>query len=222
MDKFIALVPMKAHSVRLKNKNIKDMAGHPLFYYILKTLEKYKYISEIYINTDSDVIKGLLHENFRNVNIISRPKHLIGNNVPMNAIIDYDLSQIDGDNFLQTHSTNPLLKSTTIEKSIEFFVSHREYDSLFSVTKLQKRFFDSKGNPINHDPKNLLNTQDLPPLFEENACIFLFTRKSFKSNKHRVGKNPYMFEINKLEAIDIDDELDFELAQKIIQTKKSD
>lgn len=220
MDKFIALVPMKAHSTRVKNKNIKSMVGHPLFYYILETLERCNYISEIYINTDSDKIKDLLHKDFRHVNIISRPKHLIGNSVPMNDIINYDLSQIDGEYFLQTHSTNPLLSHSTIEKAIKFFLSHKEYDSLFSVTKLLKRFYDSNGNPITHDPNKLINTQDLPPLFEENSCIYLFTRKSFKSN-NRIGKNPHMFEIDRMESIDIDDEFDFRLVENIMCMKKN-
>jgi CMP-N-acetylneuraminic acid synthetase len=220
MNKFIALVPMKSHSVRVKNKNIKDMAGRPLFYYILDTLEKCKYISSICVNTDSDVIKDLICKDFEDINIISRPENLRGDSVPMNDIINYDISQVKGDYFLQTHSTNPLLKSKTIDKAIEFFMSHKECDSLFSVTKLQKRFYDSDGDPINHDPKKLINTQELPPLFEENSCMYLFTRKSFEVNRNRIGEKPHMFEIDKIEAIDIDDEFDFELVKNIIYTQK--
>ena len=217
--KFVALVPMKGHSVRVENKNIKDMAGRPLFHYILETLEKCKYVSKIYVDTDSEIIKEKIHEKFGNVIIISRPKNLIGDTVSMNAIIEYDISQIESSYFLQTHSTNPLLKTKTIEKSVEFFLSHQEYDSLFTVTRMQKRFYDSKGNPINHNPKILLNTQNLPHIFEENSCLYLFTKKSFEINKNRIGKKPHMFEIDKIESIDIDDEFDFELVKKIIQTK---
>jgi len=218
--KFIALVPMKAHSSRVKNKNIRDMAGRSLFYYILETLRKCTHISDVYVNTDSEIIKKIITKEFNDIHVISRPQHLIGDSIPMNEIIKYDLSQIEGEYFLQTHCTNPLLKSETIDKAIEYFYAHREYDSLFSVTKMQKRFFDSDGKPINHDPKKLLNTQDLDPIFEENASIFLFTRKSFIANNHRVGKHPYMFEMNRIESIDIDDEFDFELVKNIIQTKK--
>lgn len=220
MDKFIALVPMKSHSVRVKSKNIREMAGRPLFYYILETLEKCKHISSIYVNTDSNIIKDLIRKDFKDINIIYRPENLRGDSVPMNDIINYDLSQVEGDYFIQTHSTNPLLKSKTIDEAIEFFISQRKYDSLFSVTKLQKRFYDLDGNPINHDPKKLINTQELPSLFEENSCMYIFTRKSFEANGHRIGKKPYMFEIDKIEAIDIDDEFDFELVKNIICTQK--
>jgi CMP-N-acetylneuraminic acid synthetase len=220
MDKFFALVPMKSHSERVKNKNIRDMAGMPLFYYILKTLEKCRHVSEIYVDTDSELIKEHINRDFADVKIIARPAHLIGDAVPMNKIIEYDLSQIDGDLFLQTHSTNPLLTSKTIENAVEFFLSHPEYNSLFSVTKSQKRFYNSEGAPVNHDPKTLLNTQELDPLFEENSCIYLFTRNSFSANKNRIGERPRMFEINKIEAIDIDDEFDFKLVKAIMSDKK--
>jgi CMP-N-acetylneuraminic acid synthetase len=99
-------------------------------------------------------------------------------------------------------------------------MSNEECDSLFSVTKLFKRFYDPDGNPINHDPKKLINTQELSPLFEENSCMYLFTRKSFEVNRNRIGEKPYMFEIDKIEAIDIDDEFDFELVKNIIYTQK--
>jgi len=219
--KFTALVPMKAHSVRVKNKNIRKLAGQPLFYYILKTLRKCRHVSEIYVNTDSDLIKKYVRRDFENVKIIDRPEHLRGDSVPMNRIIEYDLTQIEGNYFLQTHSTNPLLKSKTIEKAMEFFLSHREYDSLFSVTRMQKRFYDSGGKPVNHDPRVLLNTQELEPLFEENSCIYLFTRKSFEAENTRIGRKPCMFEIDREESMDIDDEFDFKLAEHIMHMRKN-
>jgi CMP-N-acetylneuraminic acid synthetase len=220
MYKFIALVPMKAHSVRVKNKNIRNMAGIPLYHYILRTLEKCKSISEIYVDTDSEIIKKGILKNFKNVKIIDRPEHLRGDDISMNQIIEYDLSRIEGEYFLQTHCTNPLIKTETIERAIEFFIAHPEYDSLFAVKRMQKRYYDSKGNPINHDVRKLINTQDLDPLYEEASAVYLFTRKSFEKFKNRIGERPYMFEINPEEAIDIDEEFDFKLVELIISSRK--
>jgi len=217
LNEFIALVPMKSHSVRVKNKNIKMINKKPLFYYILETLQKCKYVSKIFVNTDSDIIKEHIHKNFKNINIIDRPKHLTKKSISMNDIINYDINQInDSKYFLQTHSTNPLLTSKTIDRAIEIFTSNDKYDSLFSVTEMKKRFYDLNVNPINHDPKELLNTQDLVPLYEENSCVYLFTKKSFNINKNRIGKNPYMFEIDKSESTDIDDDFDFDLVKNIM------
>lgn len=216
MDKFIALVPMKAHSERVRNKNIRELGGVPLFYHILRTLEKCARISEICVDTDSDFIKESLRRDFSGVRIIDRPERLRGGTIPMNSIIEYDLSQVEGDHFLQTHATNPFLKSGTIDRAIEFFTSHKQYDSLFSVTKMLKRYYRAGGKPVNHDPGVLLNTQDLEPLYEENACIFLFSRNSFMASRNRIGRKPYMFEMDKREAVDIDEESDFEIAERMV------
>jgi CMP-N-acetylneuraminic acid synthetase len=215
MDKFTALVPMKAHSERVRNKNIRELGGVPLFHHILRTLESCEHISEICVDTDSDFIKESLRRDFSRVMVIDRPEHLRGGSVPMNSIIEYDLGQVEGDYFLQTHATNPFLKSGTIDSAIEFLASHKQYDSLFSVTKMLKRFYGAGAKPINHDLGVMENTQDLEPLYEENACIFLFTRASFMAGRNRIGKRPCMFEMDKREALDIDDEADFEIAERM-------
>ena len=219
MDKFIALVPMKAYSERVKNKNIRDMCGKPLFYYIIETLHECNHIEKIVVDTDSEFIKEKLRTNFSEVIILDRPKELRDGHTPMNSIIAYDLKNIKGDYFLQTHATNPLLKSQTIDKAIELFLSLGGYDSLFSVNRIQKRCYDSKGKPINHDLRTMHRTQDLTPIYEENSCIFLFTRKSFELENNRIGRKPYLFEIDKRESMDIDDEFDFTLVKNIMSMK---
>jgi len=219
-NKFIALVPMKAHSERVKNKNIRDMCGKPLFYYIIETLHNCNNMGKIVVDTDSAIIKEKLRADFKDVVILDRPEKLRGGHIPMNSIIAYDLQHIKGNYFLQTHCTNPLLTPQTIDKAIELFLSLHNYDSLFSVNRIQRRCYDSKGNPINHDLKIMQRTQDLTPIYEENSCIFLFTRKSFEIGNNRIGKNPYMFEVDKEESMDIDDEFDFELVKCIMCMRK--
>lgn len=217
--KFMALVPMKAHSERVKEKNIRDMCGKPLFYYIIETLQKCNNVDKIIVDTDSDIIKEKLITDFRDVIVLDRPQDLRDGNTPMNSIIAHDLKHIKGDYFLQTHSTNPLLLPQTIDKAIDIFLSMSEQDSLFSVNRIQKRCYDSKGKPINHDLSVMLRTQDLTPIYEENSCIFLFTRESFELENNRIGRTPYLFEISNEESMDIDEELDFELVKCMIQNK---
>lgn len=210
---------MKSHSERVKNKNTRDLCGKPLFYYILETLEKCHNISKIVVDTDSDMIKEKLSTDFKNVVILNRLSSLCGDLIPMNAIIAHDLKYVEGDYFLQTHATNPFLHQQTIDDAIRFFLSKPKYDSLFSVNKIQKRYYDLNAKPINHDLKIMLRSQDFTPLYEENSCIFLFSRKSFELENNRIGRVPYMFQINKEESIDIDDEFDFELASCLIQKR---
>jgi N-acylneuraminate cytidylyltransferase len=222
--KLTALLPMKGHSERVSNKNMKEFAGKPLYHAIMQSLQKSKYIEKVIIDTDSDIIAKDALVNFEKVQIIDRPKEIQGDFVPMNDIIDYDLTQLDEEHFLQTHSTNPLLTAETINRAIEsYFANLENNDSLFSVTKIQTRLYWTDGTPINHNLKELLRTQDLPIAYEENSNIYIFSKKSFKkAGNRRIGLSPLMFEMNKLEAIDIDEAEDFILAELLHKWKRGD
>lgn len=207
---------MKGHSERVPNKNLRSFGGRPLYRHIVNTLLACSHIDAVYINTDSDMIaKDAINTFDSRVKIIPRPAEISGDFVSMNVIIDYDLSQIDGDCFLQTHSTNPLLRMETISKAVERFLQRGEYDSLFGVNRYQSRFYDWQGKSFNHNPEEMLRTQDLPPLYEENSNLYLFSRESFNKRGRRIGDRPILFEIPRLEAIDIDIEEDFKLAEVI-------
>lgn len=218
-----ALLPMKAHSERVPNKNVKDFDGLPLYHHMAGVLETSPLVDRILIDTDSPHIATEAQQTFSKVNIIERPTELCGDFVSMNAIIAHDIGTTDGEHFVQTHSTNPLLTKATLEEAIHtYFDSLLEYDSLFSVTRHQCRFFFQDGKAVNHDPQELLRTQDLPPLYEENSNFYIFSKQSFKaSGNMRIGLKPQMFEMNKLEAIDIDEPEDWDLALYLHESRQS-
>ena len=216
--KIVALVPMRHHSQRVPQKNFRDLAGKPLYTHILSTLTKCSLINEIVVDTDSPTIQEGIAENYPQITVLNRPEHLRADTVPMNEILFYDTEQIPADLYLQTHSTNPLLLTETIQKAIEDFSAvYPAYDSLFSVTRLQTRLWDELARPINHNPAILLQTQDLPPVYEENSCLYLFTREGLLRKRTRIGDRPYMFEISALEAQDIDEEQDFLIADLLMK-----
>lgn len=220
--KIKALLPMKGHSERIPNKNMRDFAGKPLYHAIMNTLLASKYVEKVISNTDSKIISEDAISNFgEKVIVIERPKEIQGDFVSMNEIIKYDLSKVDGEYFIQTHSTNPLLKVETLDKAIEkFFELKDRFDSLFSVTRIQTRLYWSDGRPINHNLNELIRTQDLPIVYEENSNFYIFSRNSFQNaGNKRIGLKPLMFEINKLEAIDIDEPEDFILAEILYKNK---
>lgn len=218
MTRIVALVPMRHHSQRVPEKNYRDLGGKPLFHHILSTLLQVPEINEIYVDTDSPPIKTGIKESFPSIHVIDRPPQLCANDESMNRIISYDLSLIQADYYLQTHSTNPLLKGQTISRAINTFLDNKEdYDSLFSVTRLQTRLYDGEGNAVNHNPAELIQTQDLPPLFEENSCLYLFSKDNLEKNGHRIGSSPYLFEITPEEAWDIDTLLDFKIVDILMK-----
>lgn len=218
MSKIVALVPMRHNSQRVPGKNYRPLAGKPLYQHIIETLLAVTEIDEVVVNTDSVPVMDGLRRDFPQVRILERPEHLRADTAPMNEILAYDTAQVEADFYLQTHSTNPLLKAGTVARAIQSFLKdYPAYDSLFSVTPLQTRLWDELTRPINHNPSILLQTQDLPPVYEENSCLYLFTRQNLLAKRNRIGERPLMFEISRLEAVDIDEEADFEIADLLMR-----
>jgi CMP-N-acetylneuraminic acid synthetase len=218
--KLAALVPMRHHSQRVPGKNYRPLAGKPLFHHIIETLLAVPQIEKVMVDTDSEPVMDGVRRFFPQVKLIERPQHLRADDVAMNEILLHDTAQVDADFYLQTHSTNPLLKVETISRGIQaFYENYPVKDSLFSVTRLQTRLYDQSGNAINHNPLELIQTQDLPPVYEENSCMYIFTRANLAAKRHRISDRPFMFEIEADEAWDIDEMLDFEIADFLLNRK---
>lgn len=215
--KVVALMPMKGHSERVPGKNLKLFNGVPMYQVMLEKLLACPSIHLVVINTDSQELKAQLQQYYPQVKVHDRPTELQGDFVSMNKLIAFDMQMEPADVFIQTHSTNPLLSEETLENAIGYFKEHRkEIDSVFSVTPLQTRLYWMNGKPVNHNPEELVRTQDLPVIYEENSCFFIFTADSFKTaGGKRIGRKPHMFAMSKLEAVDIDEPEDFVIAEML-------
>ncbi len=219
--RIVALVPMRHHSERVPGKNYRDFAGKPLYAWIVETLLAVPEIAEVVVDTDSPVVMAGLREAYPEVRVLERPEHLRDGRIPMNEVLLHDTAQVPADFYLQTHSTNPLLRPETVRRAVQTFLANTPaYDSLFGVTRLQTRLWDALARPINHNPAILLRTQDLPPIYEENSCIYIFTRALLETRRNRIGERPYLFEIPAEEAWDIDEPLDFEIAEFLMRKRK--
>lgn len=221
MPSIVALVPMRHHSQRVPGKNYRPLAGKPLFQHVIETLLAVPEIGGIVVDTDSEPVMDSLRHDFPAVTLLERPISLRADDVPMNEILIYDTGQVQADFYLQTHSTNPLLRSETVSRAVRTFLAeYPEKDSLFSVTRWQTRLYDQHGRAINHDPSVLIQTQDLPPIYEENSCLYLFTRQNLLKRRHRIGEHPILFEMDPAEAWDIDEEIDFEITDFLMRRNR--
>lgn len=223
MSRTIAIVPMRHNSERVPGKNYRPLAGIPLYHHIVRTLSSVAEIDSIVIDTDSDFIIEDCATNFPAVQVRRRPEHLRDGAIAMNDVLLNTLEQVDADIVLQTHSTNPFLKSETISAALRLFSAPScEFDSVFSVTRLQARLWDAEAQPVNHDPTVLLRTQDLAPLFIENSCFFIFTPRLLRQRGNRIGARPFLFEMSALEAVDIDTEDDFSFAAALAEHSQAE
>jgi len=210
---------MKGHSERVPGKNFRPFAGKPLFRWMLDTLLSLVEVAEVVINTDArGTLADLGLSDGPRVRIRDRRTELCGDFVSMNRVLADDVANVPADVYLMTHTTNPLLSTGTVRAAFQAFQAasaEGRADSLFTVNRFQTRFYGSDGRPINHDPSNLIRTQDLEPWFEENSNLYIFTGASFRATGARIGRKPIMFTSPRLESFDIDDQEGWELAEAI-------
>lgn len=219
LDRCVALLPMKANSQRVKGKNFRSLNGKPLFRWVLDSLLAIERIDQVVINTDA---RHILAENGLvegpRVVIRDRKPDLCGDAVSMNRILADDIAAVPAATYLMTHTTNPMLSRATISSALAAYragVAAGTADSLFTVNKIQTRFYRADGSAVNHDPANLIQTQDLEPWFEENSNLYIFSQASFAAASARIGTKPVLFVMDKSEAIDIDTPEDWALAEAV-------
>lgn len=226
--KICAIIPIKHISERVPEKNYRDFNGKPLFTIILDTILKSKLIDKIIIDTNSPIVKSIINNIYSNtiISIYNRPEHLWSGKIPVNMLLENVITDLnlDYDYFLQTHATNPLVSINTLDNSIQTFLEKEAdgYDSLFSAKKLQTRLYTFTNNDmhaLNHNPYELIPTQELNPLYEENSCIYIFKKEILFKKNHRIGYNPYIYTMNDIESTDIDTEDNFAMA-KILYNKE--
>lgn len=213
----IAYLIIKKYSERVPGKNFRELGDKPLFRWILDTLQDVVELERIVINTDSrDRLATLGLVETERLVLRDRQKHLLGNDVTANTLISADLDEIEGEEWLMTHVTNPFLSADTIRNGIARYrqcVDEGSADSLFSVNHVNRRLYGADGEAINHDPQRLIPTQDLPRVYEENSCLYIFSKTSFRTTDARIGQKPHLFETPRLESLDIDEIEDWRLAE---------
>lgn len=219
--KIYALIPIKHNSERVPGKNYRDFNGKPSFYWIINTLLNSTYIDKIVIDTDSPTIKELVpkyfNDNMERIIIYDRPVHLHGGHVATNDLFVNVIQalNLDADYYFQTHTTNPLLKTSSVNDAIETFLNkvNEGYETLFSVKTHYTRFYNSIGQDMNHNRFHLIPTQELDPIYEENSCMYLFSKDTLLKYKARIGKKAYLYKMTDIESTDIDWHEDFKLAE---------
>lgn len=211
------IVPMKGHSERVPGKNYRPLDGRPLYEYVLGAVSSCDLVSAVYVDTDSPELAASVTASFPEIMIINRPSELQGDLVAMNDVLVHDMSIIEAEWCLQTHTTNPLLTARTVRSAIEQVLAPGDHDSLMSVTLLQTRLWWGPGKPVNHDPEILLRTQDLPPVFEENSNLYIFRKEHLLETGSRLGRSPIFFPMDQIESWDIDEEDDFAIAEALVQ-----
>lgn len=208
--KVVSFVPIKLNNQRLPGKNLMDLHGKPLCSYIFETLLSVPGIDEKYVYCSDEAIAEYIPQG---LTLLKRDPYLDGYQVKGLEIIERFVSDVEADVYVLSHTTQPFAKRESIERALDR-VTSGEYDSAFSAIRLQDYLWKD-GQPLNYDPKNIVRTQDLDPVFMETGSFFIFKKEVFTELGQRIGINPFVCETSQLEAVDIDDAEDFEFAQTV-------
>jgi len=210
-SKVVALVPIKLGSKRVPKKNIRPFYdGTPLMHFIQRACIDSQLIDDIYVYCSDESIKDYI---LPEVHFLKRPEYLDGDNINANDIIREFMKSVPADIYVNVHATSPFAKSTTIDSCIRH-VSSGEYDSAFCA-ECVRAFMWENNKPINFDPSHFPRTQDLPDIYAETSIAYVFTQETFNKYNRRVGTNPFIQVVDKIEAIDIDYPEDFIIADAI-------
>ena len=209
--KTVALIPIKLGSKRVPQKNIKPFYdGTPLMSFIQKVCLESDRIDETYIYCSDEKVKDYILDE---VKFLKRPEFLNGDNINANDFIREFMKSVDADIYVNAHTTSPFAKVETINDCIDK-VKSGEYDSAFCAENI-KAFMWKDGTPINFNPDKFPRTQDLPDIYAETSIAYVFKKETFEKYNRRVGVKPFIKEVSKIEAMDIDYPEDFEIANII-------
>lgn len=212
--KTVALVPIKLNSQRLPHKNILPIAGHPLCWHLCNSLKKAEGIDEVYVYCSDEKVIQYLPEG---VLFKQREKWLDGDLVKGFDIYKSFIKEVDADIYVLAHTTSPFIKVASIENALSHILSG-ENDSAFSAERVQS-FAWYKGRTINYDLNDVPRTQDIEPIWIETSAFFMFKKDIFTVHNRRIGFKPYIQEVSGIEAIDIDEKKDYDMACKLAEVE---
>jgi len=207
------IIHLKAKSTRLKKKNFKKILNKPLYKITFDKIKKLRKVCDIYIDTSSEIFQNEAKK--YKFNFIKRPAFLNKSNAQGNELIKNCLREVKNEIIFILHVTNPFIKIETIKKCTNFLKKNKKYNSVTPITSLYDRFW-FKNKEVNHKYNRLIGSQYLTPINLESGS-YCFRRSSFLKEESRISKKNYFIFLDKIQSLDIDDELDFIFAETLIK-----
>jgi CMP-N-acetylneuraminic acid synthetase len=206
-----AVRPVRKGSQRVKNKSFIKFNKKSLLEYHIEKLKKITSIDEIVVNTDS--AEAILLAKKMKVSYWKREKYYASSSCTNSEFWKHIGETTDSEFIMFTNCTNPLLKTSRYLEIIKKFkIVKNKFDSLNTVTPV-KEFLCLDNKTINFKTNKTPNSQDLPNISKLNFAVNILSRKTMIKKKSVLGSKPYFFEINQLEALDVDTKLDFQFAE---------
>jgi YrbI family 3-deoxy-D-manno-octulosonate 8-phosphate phosphatase len=204
--KITAVIPVRKGSTRCKNKNIRNFGDANLLKLKIETLKKVKGIDRILVSSNCDIMLGIAKD--MGVDIHKRDEQYCTNHNPGHFFCNL-ASTINTNILMHVPVTTPLINVSQYDKIlIKWNDVKLNHDSLNATTKIKEFIWHNK-KPINYDRNNPPPSQDLPDFSYLNFGCNIISKKSVLKLNNIVGKCPFLFEIDSISGLDIDENSDF-------------
>ena len=206
-------IPIKANSERVRGKNLRTLNGKPLYRYICEHVLEAGVFDDVYVDTNSPEISE--YAGTMGIEVIERLPDLAMNTANGNDLLVHHFElHPDYDYYFQLFATAPYMRPETICACWEKLTSSTEYDSCFTATE-NHGFYWLGGNPVNYRPEILPRSQDMLPMIEETTGLYGISGRALRKYRCRIGRKPYIHIVSHLEAVDINTEEDWKLAEYV-------
>lgn len=228
---YIGFLPCRSGSERVPNKNMRPFAGfeNGLLELKLEQMSAVAALEKILVSSNDpavlDYAARFAAQRDSRVVPLPRPDELGRSSTSMDDFILY-IAELDRDGtIVWTHVTSPFVGSDIYRQGIADYEAalRQGHDSLVSVTRLQRFFWDEQG-PVNYDRsvEKWPRSQDLKPLMEINHALYILPFALMREVEDRVGHKPFFYHIDEHDAADIDWEPQFDLLDKIMRLKRQE
>ncbi len=221
---YIAIIPARKNSKRLKNKNLLKIKNKSLFNYTLEAAKKSKKIDNIIVSTN---INKLIKTNSKKIFYIKRPNYLCKDHCSTESAISHALKVYEYsekykfDNIILLQPTSPFRNHIDIDNAIQTFEKFK-YDSLISVYQEKISLWRKNGkiaSPINYKINRRIRGQFMKETIVENGAIYIFKTKEFKKFKNRLFGNIGLYKMSKRNSVEIDTMEDIKTARLLLNFK---
>ncbi len=204
-------IPIKLNSERVPGKNFRILCGKPLYQHVLNNVLTANVFDDIFVDTNSEDVKAFCKE--RGIKIIERKPELAQSTANGNDLLNYHYELFpEYDYYFQIFATAPFLQPSSIIEAFNNLVYRETYDSCFTAL-CEHGFYWYASQPVNYRPCILPRSQDMEPVYEETTGLYGITNSALKKYRCRIGAKPYMVEVSKFEAVDINTEDDLKMAE---------
>ncbi len=215
----IAMVPVRAGSTRVPNKNTRPFGDTSLLQLKLKLLNKVENIEQIVVSTDCEVSADIALK--EGAKVQWRNEYYAGSSITNDQHWFHIAQTTPDDIVFLAQVTSPLLRVSSMQAALNSFLSTDTHDSVNTVS-VEKKFLWKDGKPMNYKESFTPKSQDLPDIFSLNFAITIISRQTMMERKNVVGYKPEFFELDKVESLDIDDFVDFKIAELMYQDQGSE